>query len=179
MIERHQIATNLASSNLTLLNQYSGTLKVIELVDMDIRVIGSNAFAHFPNLRSLKLTSNNLKHLDFSALSLTSVESTSSNRSQLIELDLSMNQLTNIRMESFAYLTSLRVLNLSHNQLKSFDLKFLAIVSPRLQVLDLSFNLLRKVKLLNDQDQYYLSFFNNSNSEIEDQSLVITSLYCI
>lgn len=78
------------------------------------------------------------------------------NEARLVELDLSSNKLYNIKLENFIYLKSLRVLNLSNNFIRHFDLHFLSVVTPHLQVLDLSNNQIKRLKVV-DHNLYFSS----------------------
>ena len=187
LINNKQIATNLVNSTNKSFNKISDTLKIIDLTDFGIESISQNAFKRFINLRSLKLSNNNLSTIELSSFSfdidyylnstlsrnenfsITTINN-SNNKSQLIELDLSMNRIGNVKIENFMYLNNLKVLNLSQNELKNFDLKFISIISPKLQVLDLSYNHLKQFKILDDQDRYYLA--NESENLINNKKVV-------
>ncbi|CAF0711275.1 unnamed protein product [Brachionus calyciflorus] len=164
LFEKHEIATNLKNS--TIFNDLTESLKTIELIDLGIESIGQNSFSRFRNLKILRLSKNELNSFD-----LASFNSEQSNegefKSNLIELDLSYNKLSVIKLENYMYLNSLRVLNLSYNRIKIFDLNLISIVTPHLQVLDLSKNLLRKFKLLDNH-----LYFSSKNKTITNLSLV-------
>ena len=89
---------------------------------------------------------------------------------KLIELDLSSNKLYNIKLENFVYLKSLRVLNLSNNYLRHFDLQFLSIVTPHLQVLDLSGNQIKRLRVIDNR--VYFSSPSSISSLINDNSYI-------
>lgn len=161
LIERNEIATNLNSS--ISLNDLIDHLKIIEIINFGIETIDSKAFSKFKNLKILRLPNNDLTGFNFASFTQehTNEPEISSN---LIELDLSSNKLSKIKIENFMYLNNLRVLNLSCNFISMFDLQLINVISPHLQVLDLSENYLKKFKLI--ENSFYFSSKNKNLSTI-------------
>lgn len=153
-------------SNLEDLNSFapiSNHLFTILLNNMGIQEIRSGAFERFYLLKVLNLANNNIKHIELSVFSYVTFSPLWTNEtfnndtelvidaeSNLIELDLSFNKISVVRMESNTVLRSLRVFNLSNNYAEAFDLRFFAIIAPRLEVIDLGSNYLRSFKVFND-----------------------------
>ena len=145
LIEHKQIQSNIFDSK--MFDEIGSNLVTIELINMDIETIAANAFKRFVALKILNLSRNKLKQIELTTFShvLSNVRG-----SNLIEIDLSYNELTQIKMENLAYLEQLRVFNVSNNLLDRFDLRFFTIIAPRLQRLDLSSNYLKEFKLFNN-----------------------------
>lgn len=170
LIEKSEIVSNL--KDLTLHSQIAENLRVIELNNFGIESIGRDAFKPFKNLRVLKLNNNRIASIELSSFTFDDIDDdyedlenkgffvsrNKSIKSRLVELDLSYNRLTNLKMENLQ-LENLRVLNFSHNFLKKFDLNFISAAVPRLKSLDLSFNYLRNFKL-QDTHVYYADAFS-------------------
>ncbi|RNA21569.1 chaoptin isoform X1 [Brachionus plicatilis] len=164
LIDRNEIATNINSS-ISLINLIE-RLKIIEIINFGIETIDSKAFSKFKSLKVLRLPHNDLSAFNFA--SFTQEDSNEAEfSSNLIELDLSSNKLSNVKIENFMYLNSLRVLNLSCNLLSIFDLHLINVISPHLQVLDLSDNYLKKFKLLENN-----LFFSSKSKNLSALSLV-------
>jgi hypothetical protein len=178
LIEKNQVLTNLNSEDLNLIHNLPPNLISIELTNFGIEQIGHNAFNRFSRLKKLKMSYNNFHSLDMSHLFApamgfspsvppTEKELEQYGSSDLEELDCSYNKLASINLENSVYLNKLKVLNLSNNLLKTFDLHFTSIVMPNLKRLDLSFNLLKKLPILNN----YVHISDNSNVKIEPHGL--------
>lgn len=158
-INSGEIKNNLP--DLTLFSSYANNFIKIELNNMDIEELGANSFSRFLNLKILNLSRNNIKHIELSIFSFirspinfpngSNDTSTEISTSNISELDLSFNQLTNIKMESSAILENLQVLNISNNILNSFDLRFFSILAPQIKSLNLASNYLKKFQIFNDQ----------------------------
>ena len=151
LIEHKQIQSNIFDSK--MFDEIATNLVTIELMNMDIETIAANAFKRFVALKILNLSRNKLKQIELTTFSHvpSNVRGAASfNFSNLIEIDLSFNELTQIKMENLAYLEHLRVFNVSNNRLDRFDLRFFTIIAPRLQRLDLSSNHLKEFKLFNN-----------------------------
>lgn len=164
LIERNEIATNINSS-INLIDLID-KLKIIEIINFGIENIDSNAFSKFKSLKVLRLPNNDLASFNFASFNQED-SSESEFRSKLIELDLSANKLSNIKIENFMYLNSLKVLNLSCNLISIFDLHLINVISPHLQVLDLSDNYLKKFKLLENN-----LYFSSKNKNLSSLSLI-------
>jgi hypothetical protein len=174
LITNNYVITNL--NNLTSFSKLPDTLRSIEINNFGIESITRNALKYFRKLNVLRLAYNNLNMVDLASLVTDNTEST------LIELDLSHNKLSSIKFENFVYLESLLALNFSNNLLKNFDFRFMAIICPRLKILDLSFNLLRNVKILHNQilAQPLASNSSSNNSSMNvhklESNLILSSL---
>lgn len=169
-----RIETNLAL-NYTDYARIARSLFTIQLNNMDIEQIDAEAFSHFYRLKILNLAQNNIKYVQLSAFSLVYLpqldvaqgfneNATLANAtsliggdvqmekvaSNLVELDLSFNQISSIRMENDAMLKGLLVFNVSNNYIEAFDLRFFAIIAPRLEMLDLGNNYLKKFQIFNN-----------------------------
>lgn len=164
LIERKEIATNLNSS-ISLINLID-QLKIIEIINFGIEAIDSKAFSKFKSLKILRLPNNDLTAFNFASFTQSDANEPEF-RSNLIELDLSLNKLSKIKIENFMYLNNLRVLNLSCNFISIFDLHLINVISPHLQVLDLSDNYLKKFKLIENS-----IYFSSKNKNLSTISLV-------
>ncbi len=171
LITTNDILTNL--DDLGLLNGISSQLFTIQLNNMDIEEIRPGAFERFYSLKILNLAENKIKNIELASFSYlafpqslnesankTEESSLSLKPNRLISIDLSFNLINVIRLESQAVLKELRAFNLSNNFVDSFDLRFFAIIAPKLQMLDLSSNRLKSFKVFND----YLSNGVNEDS---------------
>ena len=130
-----------------------------------LKSIDSALFRNLASLEKLELRVNSLSSL--SADTFNALPS-------LLHLDLGHNELEGFQAGTFAALKQLKYLNLDHNLIKSFDFTLLAGLK-RLDELVLSYNQIkaietselnklsiRKVKLLNNPVEKYLSFVNGT-----------------
>ncbi len=162
LITTNNVLTNL--DDLSLFNGLASLLFTVQLNNMDIEEIRPGAFERFYSLKVLNLGNNRIKSVELASFSYlaavqswnqstneTGIEVGSFSRSnKLVSIDLSYNQIGLVRMESLAVLNELLAFNLSNNFVDSFDLRFFAIIAPKLQVLDLGSNRLRSFKVFND-----------------------------
>lgn len=85
---------------------------------------------------------------------------------ELIELDLSNNKISTIKLENIMYLENLKILNLSHNYIKQIDLKLISLVAPHLQVFDISYNLIKKFNFFINNNLHQHNQFNSYNYKL-------------
>lgn len=172
---------------------FSHTFEQLNLKRNGISSIENNAFHNLPGLRSLDLSFNSISYIhpmafkDISysleklylhqAFSLSKLVSEPFKElSELLELDLSANNIVFIPTDTFAYLKKLKFLNLNHN--------FLTDISPDhfqynnnlfLEVLKISFNNIKSIKqhtFTNLRNLRYLELTDNNIQIIESLSFV-------
>uniref|UniRef100_A0A1B0D2X1 Uncharacterized protein n=1 Tax=Phlebotomus papatasi TaxID=29031 RepID=A0A1B0D2X1_PHLPP len=115
-------------------NQRFPHLKEIHITRTNISIVTSRDFVVFPALQHCYLVQNRIGRISPGAFSTLS---------QLLTLDLSLNELTILPRERLQGLKHLRMLNLSHNSLK--ELEEFTDDLGHLQTLDLSFNQLSRI----------------------------------
>lgn len=112
---------------------------------------GNNNLAHFPK-KLLSLVLPNLSELNFSKNTVTKLNSVEDFSKMLCQqkietLDLSFNNLSTIDDENFRYLSNLKLLNLSYNQISQINLFAFSVDSDQITKLDLSHNLIKDSSL--------------------------------
>lgn len=148
LIKKGEILTNLNEMDLNYFADLAKNIKSVELINLGIDKVEPDAFVKFESLKRLRISYNNLHYLNISSLfAKTEIYMSKVRESRLEEIELSYNKLTNIFLDSSVYFSSLKVLNVSNNLMKSFDPSLTATVMPSLKQLDLSFNLIKKFPL--------------------------------
>ena len=173
MIQNNEVLTNLVNNTAILdepsINNIIKNFKIIELNNFGIEILSKNAFEKFTKLKVLRLSANSINTIDFSSF-LTNdskIVEVETSKNQLIELDLSNNKIEIIKIENLMYFENLKILNLSRNHIRAIDLKLLSLISPHLQVFDVSYNYLQKFNLL------------NVNSNKKDSTSAVSYFYSI
>lgn len=87
-------------------------IKILDLRNNGLQVIGANAFAKYDMLTQLYLQNNSLREIEANAFAQLT---------QLRHLDLSVNQLRNVPSSAFPGLSSLLVLNLKGNKFSKLE----------------------------------------------------------
>ncbi|XP_034829000.1 toll-like receptor 6 [Maniola hyperantus] len=93
-----------------------GKLRDLVIDKCKIRQIPARAFEHFKDLKSLHVTTHNS---EWSAMTMELHEHAFSGLSELIELDLSDNNIWSTKTDTFCSLYSLKTLNLTRNHLQN------------------------------------------------------------
>lgn len=139
-------------------------LEVLNLVDAKIKVIRSNAFYHIPSVAMLDLSGNQIGRIEDDAFreignSLTYLKMSHTfylhdlpsfpfqSLRSLKTLDFSDNHLRKIPLDTFHKMNKLEKLYLQDNEIESFKRgTFHSQANPHLQLLDLSFNYIKKIE---------------------------------
>lgn len=161
--------------------KHAGLAKLRDLVieKCKIRQIPARAFENFKDLKSLQLTTHNS---EWSAMTMDLNERSFSGLNELVELNLADNNIWNTKIDTFCFLYSLKILNLTRNHMQniksigfsdSFKDQNLSVKSCNLVIesLDLSHNDLivitdSSLSKLRSLSRLYLQ--NNVISTIED-----------
>ncbi|XP_045449889.1 toll-like receptor 6 [Melitaea cinxia] len=159
-----------------------GKLKDLVIDKCKIRQIPARAFENFKDLKSLHVTTYNS---EWSAMTMELHENAFSGLSELIELDLSDNNIWSTKTDTFCSLYSLKFLNLTRNHLQNIKTigfsdssreQNLSVKSCNLvlETLDLSYNDLiviteNSLSKLRSLSKLFLQ--NNAISTLEDGSL--------
>ncbi|XP_050348809.1 toll-like receptor 6 [Nymphalis io] len=159
-----------------------GKLKDLVVDKCKIRQIPAHAFENFKDLKSLHVTTHNS---EWSAMTMELHENAFSGLSELIELDLSDNNIWSTKTDTFCSLYSLKTLNLTRNHLQNIKTigfsdstreQNLSIKSCNLvlEALDMSHNDLiviteNSLSKLRSLSKLFLQ--NNAISTLEDGSL--------
>jgi len=125
-------------------------IKSLTLIGLNLRILPSNIFNQMKKLESLTLKSCNLQLIEINAF--YPIEK------QLRYLYLDYNKLNKKIFIEINRLIFLEKLSLSHNYIYEFDMKFL---NDNLQYLDLSYNYLKQINLINLQNLEILNLQNN------------------
>uniref|UniRef100_G3U512 Leucine rich repeat containing 32 n=1 Tax=Loxodonta africana TaxID=9785 RepID=G3U512_LOXAF len=126
-------------------------LRHLDLSTNEISFVQPGVFQALPHLEHLNLAHNHLAHAPsegWSALPLSNPSWNTSTHplSQLLNLDLSYNEIEHIPEGFLEPLTSLRFLNLSRNCMRAFEARHVGSL-PCLVLLDLSHNALQALEL--------------------------------
>ncbi|XP_047531220.1 toll-like receptor 6 [Vanessa atalanta] len=159
-----------------------GKLKDLVIDKCKIRQIPAHAFENFKDLKSLHVTTHNS---EWSAMTMELHENAFSGLSELIELDLSDNNIWSTKTDTFCSLYSLKILNLTRNHLQNIKTigfsdssreQNLSVKSCNLvlETLDMSYNDLiviteNSLSKLRSLSKLFLQ--NNAISTLEDGSL--------
>merc|ERR1719361_1230459 len=139
-------------------------LEVLNLVDSNIKVIRSNAFYHIPSVSRLDLSGNKIvriedvafREIGKSLLYLKMSHALHTHQlpnkpfrslTALLTLDLSDNHIRVVPLDTFHHMNRLEKLFLQDNEINAFHTgTFHSQANSKLQVLDLSFNHIKKIE---------------------------------
>ncbi|KAL3125683.1 hypothetical protein niasHT_009770 [Heterodera trifolii] len=175
-------AFQLSSINAKMFHSTSAIqIRWLNLANNRINRMETAAFQNLPNLERLYLSNNRLTTLPTQILSSLknlrqlslahndineTQESAFANLPHLEELTMAHNRLRTIKEGVFDKVPSLSRLDLSHNRIEAFDLDFLGPTQVyQLRVLDLSFNVIRKLEI--QSAKHSLRSLDINNNQLE------------
>ena len=136
-----------------------GNLRILSIKNYKIFQLDSSEFLRLSKLKKLIIKNSNLNFVSKDAFKGL--------EDSLIEIDLESNNLNQIPIDAITGLKQLKKLNLAQNQIYNIDISIFYMFSKSLQILDLSYNLIKTVKGVDKKENSSLKTLYLQNNELK------------